>query len=207
MEVIERLCMLKRIKYGAVSVLMAGLLSACSMMDTRPPAVQYDFGPLQIAEMGQMPADVPSISTKVYAPEWMEENLMMYRLDYVNPQQIRFYTESTWTAVPSRLFKHRLDSYLMSVGNRANSVMEGETLTLQIVFEDFSQHFSDESHSTSRMIARVALFKDRTLIAQQRFTEEIPTDSADAMGGAKAFAKGSDAMIANIMNWVAVKHH
>lgn len=197
--------MLKRIKYGVVSVLMASLLSACSMMDTRPPAAQYDFGPLQVERMGQMPKDVPAVATKVYAPEWMEENLMMYRLDYINPLQIRFYTESTWTAMPSRLFKHRLDSYLMSVGNRATSVMEGDTLTLQVVFEDFSQHFSDESHSTSQISARVSLFKDQTLVAQQRFTENIPTDSADASGGAKAFAQGSDAMIANIMNWVAIK--
>lgn len=197
--------MLRRIKYGVVSVLMAGLLSACSMMDTRPPVTQYDFGPLQVERMGRMPKDIPSIATKVYAPEWMEENLMMYRLDYLNPLQIRFYTESSWTAMPSRLFKHRLDSYLMSVGNRATSTMEGQTLALHVVFEDFSQHFSDEGHSTSHISARVALFRDQTLVAQQRFTEDVPTDSADAAGGAKAFAQGTDAMIANIMNWVAIK--
>ena len=197
--------MMKRLRNCLIPILAACLLSACSLIDTRPPATLYDLGPLLVEEMGQLPSGMPNITTKVYVPDWMDDSLMVYRLDYVNSQQVRFYTESSWASAPSKLFRSRMDSYLMAIGNRSASVLESEALSLKIVFEDFSQHFTDEHTCLGRIAIRASLYKGQELLAQQRFISEEPADSADAAGGTKALSKASDAIIANIMNWVAIK--
>ncbi len=197
--------MIKKLRYALVVMLSACLLSACSLMDPHPPSTLYDLGPLQLKAMGQLPADMPVIATRVHAPDWMEESLMIYRLDYVNNQQVRYYTQSSWASSPTRLFKHRLDAYLMSIGNRAASTLETDSFNLQIIFEDFSQHFSDERTSMGRVAIRAILFKGQELIAQQRFLAEIPADTADAAGGSQALSKGVDRIIANMMNWIVIK--
>ena len=136
----------------------------------------------------------------------MSENLMFYRLDYINNQQIRFYTESSWNAAPSRLFKSRLDAFLVSSGNPVVGARTvSPALVLRIHIEDFSQHFTDEHTCLGRIAIRASLYKGQELLAQQRFISEEPADSADAAGGTKALSKASDAIIANIMNWVAIK--
>ncbi len=196
---------MKKFRSCILPVLVACLLSACSLIDTRPPATLYDLGPLRLEEMGSLPKGMPNITTKVYVPDWMDDSLMVYRLDYVNSQQIRFYTESSWASSPSRLFRSRMDSYLMAIGNRAASTLETDALSLRIVFEDFSQHFTDAHTCIGRIAVRASLYKGQELLAQQRFIAEEPAETADAAGGTKALSKASDAVIANIMNWVAIK--
>ena len=98
-----------------------------------------------------------------------------------------------------------MDAYLMAIGNRSASTLEVDALSLRIVFEDFSQHFSDTHICIGRIAIRATLYKGQELIAQQRFVAEEPAVSADAVGGARALSKASDAVIANIMNWVAIK--
>ena len=147
---------------------------------------------------------MPVISTKVHAPEWMNENLMFYRLDYVNDQQVRFYTESSWNSPPSRLFKNRLDTYLVAAGSTVTGIRTSSpTLTLRIYLEDFSQHFSSPSDNTSRIVLRASLFRGRDLVAQKRFRKEVVSRTADAQGGARALAQSSDELIVEIMNWMA----
>ncbi len=197
--------MMKKFRYRIILTLAACLLSACSLMDTRPPATLYDLGPLQIETMGRLPSGMSSITTNVYAPEWMDGTLMVYRLDYVNGQQVRFYTESSWASSLPNLFRSRIDSYLMAIGNRPASILEEDALILRIIFEDFSQHFTDKQTCIGRIIVRASLYKGQQLLSQQRFVAEEPADSADAVGGARALSKASDAIIANIINWVAVK--
>ncbi len=197
--------MIKKLKSAILPILVAGMLSACSLMDTRPQTTLYDLGPLNIEEMGQLPKGMPYITTRVYVPDWMNDSLMIYRLDYINSQQVRFYTESSWASSPSTLFRSRIDSYLMAIGNRSASTLESDALSLKIVVEDFSQHFADQNSCTGRIAIRASLYKGQDLLDQQRFVSEVQADSADAQGGTMALSKASDAVIANIMNWVAIK--
>ena len=81
--------MLKKIKFCFAILVAACVLTACALGDRRPPAIQYDLGPLKMDTSESMSARLPVISTKVHAPEWMNENLMFYRLDYINDQQVR----------------------------------------------------------------------------------------------------------------------
>ena len=196
--------MTKYLKYFVPSIVSAFLLTACAFGDRRPPATLYDFGPVKTENLSRLPADMPVISTRVHAPEWMNENLMFYRLDYVNDQQVRFYTESSWNSPPARLFKNRLDSYLVSAGSTVTGIKTSSpTLTLRIYLEDFSQHFSSPSDNTAYIVLRVSLFKGRDLVAQKRFQKEVVSPTADAQGGATALAQNSDELIVEIMNWIA----
>ena len=197
--------MMKKLRTSIIPALVVCLLSACSLMDTRPPTALYDLGPLQIEEMGRLPSGMPNITTKVYAPDWMDDSLMVYRLDYVDNQQVRFYTESSWATSPVTLFRSRMDAYLMAIGNRSASTLETDALSLKIVFEDFSQHFADGHTCTGRIAIRASLYKGQELLAQQRFVAEEQAETANAAGGAHALSRASDAVIANIMNWVAIK--
>lgn len=196
--------MLKRISLCWAAVIAASLLVACALGDTRPPAVQYDLGPLQTGHLEKLSANIPLVNARVQAPEWMSENLMVYRLDYVNDQQVRFYTESSWNTSPPRLFANRLEASLAVAGNAitgADSSLPAPTL--RIYLEDFSQHFASPSESVGRIVLRASLFRGRELVAQKRFEKDIVSATADAPGGARALSQNSDELIAEIMNWLA----
>lgn len=196
--------MSKKIKFYFAVLMAACILTACALGDRRPPAVQYDLGPLKTVNSENISSSLPVIRTQVQSPEWMNENLMFYRLEYINDQQIRFYTESNWNTSPARLFKNRLDSYLVTAGNTVIEVgTSSPTLTLRIYLEDFSQHFMSPSNNIGRIVLRVSLFRDHDLIAQKRFQKEVASLTADAQGGAKALAQGSDEVIAEMMEWLS----
>lgn len=195
--------MTKQFRLFVAAIFSVFLLGACALGDGRPPATLYDFGPLKTDKLVQLPAGMPIIKTRVQAPEWMSENLMYYRLNYVNDQQVRFYTESSWNTTPSRLFKNRLDAIIASAGTvvtgfRTNS----PTLTLRVYIEDFGQHFTSASASVGHVSLRVSLFRGKELIAQRSFIRDIPSTTADAAGGVRAMTEATDAVIADILNWM-----
>lgn len=140
--------MSKQFRLFVAAILSVFLLGACALGDGRPPATLYDFGPLKTNGLVQLPDDMPVIRTRVHSPEWMSENLMYYRLNYVNDQQVRFYTESSWNTNPAKLFKNRLDSYLASAGSTVTGFRTtSPTLTVRVYIEDFGQHFTSPSAS------------------------------------------------------------
>ena len=195
--------MMKRIRFYFILVLSAVVLTACALGDSRPAAMLYDLGPFETENKISLPAEMPAVQTRVSAPGWMNENLMFYRLNYVNDQQIRFYTESSWNTMPSRLFKSRLDAFLVSSGNPVvGTRMASSPLVLRIHIEDFSQHFSSPTDSVGRIALYASLFKGRELIAQKIFRKDVISQTPDAQGGARALAQGTDALIAEIMQWM-----
>ncbi len=195
--------MSKQFRLFIAAVLCVFLLGACALGDGRPPATLYDFGPLKTNDLVHLPGDMPVIRTRVHAPEWMSENLMYYRLNYVNDQQVRFYTESSWNTNPSKLFKNRLDSYLASAGSTVTGFRTtSPTLTVRIYIEDFGQHFTNPSASVGHVSLRASLFRGKDLIAQKSFTRDVPATTADAAGGVRAMAQATDAIIGDILNWM-----
>lgn len=195
--------MMKRIRFCFTLMFAAAVLTACALRDNRPAAMLYDLGPFETESRTPLPTGMPAVQTKVNAPGWMNDNLMFYRLDYVNNQQIRFYTESSWNAAPSRLFKSRLDAFLVSSGNPvASARTASHPLVLRIHVEDFSQHFSSPNDSVGRIALYASLFNGRDLIAQKVFRKDVVSQTPDAQGGARALAEGSDALIGEIMQWM-----
>lgn len=195
--------MTKQCRLFVAAILSVFLLGACAIGDSRPPATLYDFGPLKTDNLVRLPDNMPVIRTRVHAPEWMSENLMYYRLNYINDQQVRFYTESSWNTTPSKLFKNRLDTYLASGGSTVMGyATTSPTVTLRIYIQDFGQYFTSPSASIGHISLRASLFRGKDLIAQKNFMRDIPATTADAAGGVRAMAQASDAIIADILNWM-----
>ncbi|MFC5473133.1 ABC-type transport auxiliary lipoprotein family protein [Paraherbaspirillum soli] len=167
------------------------------------PPVQYDFGSLPPAAAA---AALPPISlADVNAPAWLDNNMMFFRLAYANQQQPRPYAGSRWTMPPAQLFQQRLKSRLAQAGGTVLALSDAalNMPVLRIDLDDFTQTFDTPSHSVSQLTVRASLFNGRLLLAQKTFSRQADTPSADAPGAARAFATVNDAVIDDMMNWLA----
>lgn len=129
---------------------------------------------------------------------------MFYRLAYADAQQPRAYATSRWVMPPAQLFEQRLKSRFGQAGNPLISVTDGalNVPLLHCELDEFSQVFDSPASSRVTVTARVAVFQNRQLVAQQGFTQQRPASSADAAGGARALAIASDALIDDIAVWL-----
>lgn len=130
---------------------------------------------------------------------------MVYRLTYASDQQARVYATSRWTMPPGDLFALRLKSRLADAGGIVVPASDGalDMPQLRMEIDDFSQVFHSPTDSTGRVALRTTLFRDRTLIAQQRFVVEVPAPTPDAEGGAIALRRASDQIIDGVMQWLS----
>jgi cholesterol transport system auxiliary component len=186
----------------------AGLNGCATRADT---ATLYDLGPLRIeATANTAPATtltpLPALSVaEVNAPAWLDSPLMFYRLNYTNDQQPRPYANSRWTMAPAQLFGQRLKSRLAQAGGIVLPAADGAANVplLRIEADDFTQTFDSPAHSSARIALRATVFNARTMTAQKTFVKQVPAPSADAAGGARALAEASDALIADMIVWLA----
>ncbi|PUA18045.1 ABC-type transport auxiliary lipoprotein family protein [Glaciimonas sp. PCH181] len=172
---------------------------------------QYDFGPLPIvASAAVSPAEtatLPALSLSladVHAPVWLDTTMMMFRLAYANDLQPRPYATTRWSMPPPQLFSQRLKARISLAGGTVVSLSDGAVNlpVLRIDMDDFSQTFDSASHSVAQVSIRASLFNGRVLAAQKTFSRQIATPTADAAGGARAFATANDAVIDDLMAWL-----
>ena len=183
--------------------LLCALLTACAGRP-HPPSL-YDFGPLRATPDA---VAVPPISVAdISAPAWLDNTLMFYRLAYSNDLQPLPYAGSRWTMTPSQLLGQRLKSRIAQAGGTVLSATDGAANVplLRIEVDDFIQSFDSAAQSTGRLSLRASLFHGRTLVGQKTFAQQLPSQSADAPGGARALATASDAAITDIIAWLAQK--
>jgi len=74
---------------------------------------------------------------------------------------------------------------------------------LRIEADDFTQVFDNSAHSSARVAMRASVFQGRALVAQKTFIRQSPAPTPDASGGVRALADASDAMITEMMSWLA----
>jgi len=149
---------------------------------------------------------LPSISVaEVHAPSWLDSPLMFYRLGYANEQQPRPYASNRWSMAPPQLLEQRLKARIAQTGGAIMPAGSGalNVPVLRVEADDFTQLFSAPAQSMGRVSVHAALFNGRVLIAQKSFVKEAPAPSADAAGGAKALADASDALIDDMIRWLA----
>lgn len=190
-----------------MTILLSALLmlTACSTLKSTPPAL-YDLGPLYVAGTPSAPLNLPPISVaETQAQSWLNSQAMYFRLAYANDQQPRPYAGSRWTMAPTLLFSQRLKSRLAQAGGVVLSASDGalNIPVLRLEADDFTQTFSSADASAAQVVVRASVFNGRTLLAQKTFSRQAPAPSADAAGGVKAFARASDAVIADMMAWLA----
>ncbi|MDP5009433.1 MAG: PqiC family protein [Glaciimonas sp.] len=188
------------IKFFAVIAVL--FLAGCASK-IAPPA-QYDFGSLPA--VATTTKTLPAISlADVNSPAWLDNTMMMYRLTYANDLQPRPYATTRWTMPPAQLFSQRLKSRIGQAGGAVVALSDGalNMPLLRIDLDDFSQNFDSTSHSVAQVALRASLFNGRNLVAQKTFSRQEPSSTPDAEGGARAFAVANDALITDLINWLA----
>ena len=194
-----------RLLRSACAATLALLLAACST----PRAAVYDFGPgpTQGAAANRMAPLPPVLLAEVDGASALDGTAMLYRLLYADAQQLRPYAQARWSMPPAQLLRLRLRELLgqrRSVLGATDAVPPG-TLVLRLELEEFSQLFSTAQDSAALLRLRATLGRSgspaRTL-AQTSLVQQQPSATADAPGGVKALAQASDALAAQLDQWL-----
>lgn len=194
------------------SIAAIALIAGCASRAETP--LQYDLGQLpaatanatNAATTAATGAGLPPISlADVNAPAWLDNTMMFFRLSYANQQQPRPYANSRWTMPPAQLFQQRLKARLAQAGGTVLAMSDAalNVPLLRIDLDDFTQTFDTPTHSQATLQVRASLFNGRQLVAQQSFSSQQPTPSADAAGAARALVSANDAVIDSMMRWLA----
>ena len=207
---------------GVFSLIFAvSALSGCALPDKPTRATLYDFGPGPLATApaaGQAPLAplaplaIDEITTAGGA---LDHQAVVYRLDYVDAQQLRPYAHARWSMPPAQLVRQRLLSRLgerRAVFNAGSSVAlsrdQGKALPLRlrIELEEFSQLFSAPDASVGLIRLRATLVDitpaGEKLIGQRSVVVQRPASSADAPGGVRALTAATDAAIDELEQWL-----
>ncbi|WAW08978.1 PqiC family protein [Oxalobacter vibrioformis] len=181
-------------------------LSGCALQSSQPPATLYDLGPSSSMPSDRLlPDDMPTLVVfRVNASDWLNNTKMYYRLAHVNDQQTRFYTLSRWNESPPKQFRDRLKSRIVSAGGEIGGARAPRAGQLRLIvnIEDFSQYFTDDSHSEGRIALRVSVLGKDGLVAQKSFLHAVAASTPDAPGGTKALSVATDEVIAEILLWI-----
>jgi cholesterol transport system auxiliary component len=194
------------LKYLTAGLLAAVVLSACSTIrNSDPKSTLFDFGLLPAAQSESMTSLPPLAIADANTPASMRGGTMTYRLAYANALQPLPYAHSRWSAPPAQLFVQRLKARIARAGGTALPASDGaiNVPMLRIDADEFTQIFDSPGSSVGQVSLRVAVFQGRNLVAQKSFARQAPAPSADAAGGAKALVDASDAVISDILSWLA----
>ena len=216
-------------KFYLLSV--AVLLSACSALPSKPTrATMYDFGPGPLAAQPAQPVvalapQAPMKPVTPLAPVAIEEIstsggaldhlAVLYRLAYVDAQELRPYSQSRWSMPPAELVRQRLRDTL-SLRRPVYNAREGLSLNrsqnpllplqLRLELQEFSHYFSTPDASVGLFRLRATLVDvtaaGEKLVAQRVIVTQVPATTADAPGGVRALTAATDAAIEQLDQWL-----
>lgn len=190
----------------ALATFFTALLGGCATQQTTEARALYDLGTLPPPQNAAAPSALPAISiAEVRTPSWLDSRTIFYRLSYANDQQPRPYANSRWSMPPAQLLGQRLKSRLGQAGAAVLSASDGvdNVPILRIDADDFTQIFTSPDQSFVRVSVRASVLNGRSLVAHRNFTREVPAPTPDASGGARALAAASDALITDMVHWLA----
>jgi cholesterol transport system auxiliary component len=186
------------------------LLAGCSVLDKPTHATVFDFGASTVPVVPR-PAGasrVPVALADVEAPSAFDSTAVLYRLGFADAQQLKPYAQARWSMSPAQLLRQRLRQAL---SQQSTVMREGEVallrpLVLRLELDEFSQRFDapDKSAGQVRVHATVTQSSavGERLVAQRDFVAERPAPSADAAGGVRALTAATDALVADITQWM-----
>lgn len=194
--------LLRKISFIFSILASVALLTSCATTN----AIQsFDFGTVaQSPNASKVQLNgVKWIIADIRVPASLDGNAMLYRLNYDNPQELKPFAQSRWSATPAQLFHLRLKQAINHAGGAALSASDGikDVPQLRIELDEFAQHFSAPQRSQARIQLRVGLVHKNTLLAQKAFTINVDAPTSDARGGALAMSRASDEMILQILQW------
>ena len=209
--------------FCVISVL--AVATGCSVIDKPTRATMYDFGPgdLSTQRATLPPAAAPAPATPLpplaiadiaTAGGALENQAVLYRLGYVDDQQLRPYSQARWTMPPAQLVRQRMRERLSQQrvvltareGVALNRSQNANLPMLRLELEEFSQLFSAPDASIG-LIRLHATLVDITpagerLVAQRNLSVQRPATSADAAGGVRALTAATDAAIDELDQWL-----
>lgn len=207
-----------RAKLTFILIAAAWVLGGCALPDKPTRANMYDFGPgVLLTQPATRQASLPplaidDISTSGGA---LDNMAVLYRLGYLDAQQLRPYSRARWSMSPAQLVQQRLREQLsqrrvvFKAGsslalNRSQSAVLPFRLRLEL--EEFSQLFTAPGASVGLIRLRATLVEvtpaGEKLIGQRNVIVQRPAASADAAGGVRALAEATDAAIEELDQWL-----
>ena len=194
-------------------------LSGCALTAPSARPAVFDFGPASVsARAPGAPALAPLVIGEVDSPAALDNTAVLYRLAYVNAQQLQPYAFARWSMTPAQLLGQRLREHLgaqRTLLNPGDSVVAPPVLgataaspkALRLALEEFSQWFETPQQSVGQLRLRVTLTqagpRGEQVLAQRSFTVQRPAPTADAPGGVRALTQASDAAVVEIEAWLA----
>jgi len=183
----------------------AALLAMLQSCATTPgPVATYDFGvPPQPASMPG--CDLPPIQlADITSPAALDSTLMQYRLLYDNDQQSHAYAGYRWSMTPAQLLGLRIRAQLQAMQIKIidSGVASPGHWQLRLELTDFSQQFSDASHSDAQLQLRASVLRANVLIAQTTLRQQSAAAKPDAPSGAQAMRVATDALITDLNSWL-----
>lgn len=195
-----------RILGAALALTLALPLAGCGTSKPAANNTQFDFGPLGpvSAPATQAPLAAIVVMDATGSPA-LENERMMYRLNYADPLQARTYANSRWSANPLMLVTQRVKARLAQAGVKVLSATDTTTGVpiMRIEVDEFTHAFSSASQSEGQLVLRASVFRGHALLDQKTFSRSAPAPSADAAGGVRALAASLDGATADILAWLA----
>ena len=188
----------------------AVFLTACAVLDKPTRSTVFDFGPAVVPVVATAP-DVsrqPVALAEVEAASAFDSTAVLYRLAYADAQQLQPYAQARWSMPPAQLLRQRLRQTLAQQTSvmREGEVAQQRPMVLRLELDEFSQMFDapDKSAGQVRVQATVvqASATGERLVAQRGFSAQRPAPSADAAGGVRALTAATDAVEADIAQWM-----
>jgi len=191
---------------GAAIILTAGALTACSIGSQKEQPATYDLGVPRNHPVSGSGMTAIMVLPDISAPEWLNGNGIVYRLNYENASRPQAYALSRWTAAPSALLTQRVRSrFAAAAANGIVTTPDGvrADYLLRVDLEDFSQSFDAPNSSRVALRARASLINlaNRTLVAQRVFAVEHAAPTPDAPGAVQALSTASEEFVESLLNW------
>lgn len=167
-------------------------LAGCSIVAPAPePMGVYDLGAATAK-----PAAAPiGVDIHVTAAAELRTRDMLYRSS-ADSARLSSYAENRWAAPPALLLERQL--LLLMPEERA----PGANAQVEIQLLVFEQRF-DQGRSEAVLVALATLAAPPRECARTRFDVSVPAATADAPGGAQAFAVAAGRLADELGAWIA----
>lgn len=201
-------------------IISTGLLTGCALPDKPVRPTLYDFGPglltsqpatRQVTAAALSPLVIDDIATSGGA---LENSAVLYRLAYLDAQQVRPYSQARWSMPPAQLVQQRLRERLSQrravlragEGVALNRSQNATLPLLRLELQEFSHLFTAPEASVGLIRLRATLVEvtsdGEKLLAQRNLLVQRPATSADAPGGVRALTAATDAAIEELDQWL-----
>lgn len=183
---------------------LAGLAGCAAVGGAAKPVIgYYDFG--HVTPAVAAPA-IPLRSLGVFAPSWLGNAAMQYRLAYADATRRETYSASRWAAPPAELLEHGLRRQFGATSEAATSSSRTSAAgcRLRVDIDEFSQVFDSPTRSHAKLEARLSLWplRGEPALAQHSLRLAQPAATADAGGGVAAFSLVAGTAGTEIAAWL-----